>query len=339
MYSNSTSAPVGKCQIWLKQGILLFCLSLLSLQIHANIHPMQKKADATISKLYHSLEHLPKGTMSARIETISSQFLGKKYLLGALGEGIDARFDQDPLYRTDAFDCETYVTTVLALALANNSHGFQQCIRKIHYQDGKVGFITRNHFTSLDWNPNNQRQGFLKDITETFKDKNNQAVAQIANALIDKPGWYQHFSSNIIRLHVPNEKEQTKRLAELKTLGSKLPKINAQIPYIPLTALFDSQGKPNQHLFAQIPHAAIIEIVRPNWKLRDKIGTNLNVSHMGFAFWKSDILFYRQACQDPPRVIDVPLTDYLQKTLTSPTIRGINIQVVVPQHALSDDCQ
>jgi hypothetical protein len=321
----------------LKQGIFLSCLSLLALPIHANVHPVQKQADETISKIYHSLDQLPKSLMSARIDTLSSQFLGKTYLLGALGEGIDARYDQDPLYRTDAFDCETYVDTVLALALANNANGFQQCIRKIRYRGGRVGFITRNHFASLDWNPNNQHQGLLKDITETFKDKNNQSLVQIANALIDKPGWYQHFSNNIIHLHVPNKEEQTRRWLELKAKGSKLPKINAQLPYIPLTALFDSQGKPNKDLFAQIPHAAIIEIVRPNWNLRDKIGTNLNVSHLGFAFWKKDILYFRHASK-ASGVVEVLLTDYLQQTLTSPTIRGINVQVVVPQSPLADDC-
>lgn len=313
-------------------------LALLSIQTKASIHPKQQQANETISKLYHSLNQLPKSDMSMRLETISGQFLGKAYLLGALGEGAEARFDQEPRYRTDVFDCDTYVTTVLALALANDVQSFKQCMSKVRYKDGQVEFTTRNHFMSLDWNPNNQRQGFIKDITESFKDKNNKSVIKIASALIDKPSWYQHFTRKNIRLNSPNENEEEARLAELKAQGSKLPKLDAQIPYIPLTALFDSKGKPNQYLFAQIPNAAIIEIVRPNWNLRELIGTNLNVSHLGFAFWRKGTLYFRQASSQYGKVVEVPLIDYLRETLTSPTIKGINVQVVVPNNPLADGC-
>ena len=313
-------------------------LVFLSSQSIATIHPKQQEANHAITALYHSLEHLPKSDMAARLDAISAQFLGKTYLLGALGEGLKARFDQEPRYRTDAFDCDTYVTTVLALALAQNVHGFKQCMRKIRYKDGKVSFITRNHFMSLDWNPNNQRQGFIKDITASIKDRNNKPVAKIASALIDKPSWYQHFSNKNIRLTPADEKERTKRLAELQLRGSKLPQQIAQIPYLPLTNLFDAQGNPNEFLFKQIPNAAIIEIVRPNWNLREQIGTNLNVSHLGFAFWKKGTLYFRQASSQYGHVVEVPLADYLRKASASPTIKGINVEVVVPSNPLPDGC-
>ncbi|WP_019215081.1 N-acetylmuramoyl-L-alanine amidase-like domain-containing protein [Legionella tunisiensis] len=316
------------------------CLSLLSFNTNAAIHPKQQQAIETINQLYHSLNEMQKSDMTSRLDTISAQFLGKPYVLGALGEGSHARFDQEPRYRTDAFDCETYVTTVLALALANDTKGFKQCLSKLRYHNnGQVSYITRNHFTELDWNLNNQRQGFVKDITESFLDKNKVPVAKIAKALIDKPSWYQHFTLATIRLQSQDKEEQTKRLAELKSRGSKLPRTNAELPYIPLTSLFNAKGEPNQYLFAQIPDGAIIEIVRPNWNLREQIGTNLNVSHLGFAFWKKGVLTFRQASSIYNKVVDVSLIDYLKEAHEkSPTIKGINVQIVVPKTPLTNSC-
>ena len=108
---------------------LISCLPFASSK--AATHPQQEQADVVINQLYHSLNKLPKSDMSARMDIISAKFIGKKYRLGALGEGIDAHYDQRPQYRADAFDCDTYVTTVLALALADNTNGFKQCLRKV----------------------------------------------------------------------------------------------------------------------------------------------------------------------------------------------------------------
>lgn len=322
----------------LKQLILLNCCAFLTLITNAAVHPQQVKADKIFHALYHRLNKLPSNNMPLRLDIISGQFLDKPYALGALGEGINARYDQEPRYRADAFDCDTYVTTTLALALAENEHNFKQCMSKVRYKQGLVRFINRNHFMSIDWNINNQQQGFIKDITESFHDQNNKPIAKIASAFIDKPSWYQHFTANTIRLNLADDNEKIKRLAELKTKGSSLEKRNAQIAYLPLTTLFNLKKEPNQYLFEQIPNASIIEIVRPNWNLREKIGTNLNVSHLGFAFWHNGTLYFRQASSEYGKIVQIPLIDYLRKTLASPTIKGINIQMIVPQNPMPDGC-
>jgi len=298
--------------------------------------PSQSKK--TIAKLYHTLQNNPKFDMAERLEIISASFLNKPYLLGALGEGNDARYDQSPLYRTDGFDCDTLVNTVLAIALAANQQVFPFCLRNLRYKNGEVDFISRNHFTSLDWNLNNQKQGYLQDITQSFKTDNNQPVAKIASAVIDKPSWYEHFDLTHIKLNNADKIEQQKRMDELKKRASHLPVLKAEIPYIPLNKLFDELGNANQALFSQIPNAAIVEIVRPNWDLRAQIGTCLNISHLGFVFWKNNTLFFRQASSNFQKVIDVSLIDYLKDARSSPTIKGINIQIVVPKKPLQADC-
>lgn len=317
-----------------KQIAYLGCVILISWNVTANPHPKQLEANKIIEQLYHNFNREQPLSIPERLDRLSSAFLNKPYLLTALGEGENNRFDQFPLYRTDAFDCETYVTTMLALTLANTIPCFKQILRKIRYQHGVISFTTRNHFTDLDWNLNNQRQGYIQDITETFIDENNKPVALQAIALIDKPSWYQHVTSKIIRLNHTNKKIQTQRLIELKNKGEKLAKTYSSLPYIPLTILFDQQGHANKNLLAQIPHGAIIEVIRPNWDLQKQIGTHLNVSHIGFAFWKNGTLFFRNATSEYGKVIDIDFIDYFRKTQASPTIKGINIQIILPKRPL-----
>lgn len=307
--------------------------SLISFLLSANSQAMdssaiEQQARETINALYHTAKRLQINTTVNRIDWFSAQFKGKPYLLGALGEGPSARYDQYPGYRMDAFDCETYVTTILALVKANSLSEFQRQLRQIRYKDGQVDYISRNHFTSLDWNQNNQKNGLLTDITLTIKDKNNNSVALWAEALIDKSNWYTHLSASTIRLQQDNPTEQLKRLQELKNKGQQLGAMTAKIPYLPLSALFINKKQPNLELFSQIPHGAIIEIVRPNWDLRKSVGTALNVSHLGFAIRHNGQLFFRQASSQMKQVVDVPLIDYLRQAQNSPTIKGINVQIV-----------
>ncbi len=307
--------------------IFTILLTLALVNGYANTAQL-KKTQLTIEKLYRNLTTASKLTMAERLEIVSGHFLGKPYRLGALGEGKNARYDQSPLYRTDSFDCETFVDTVLAIALSNNMTEFKQTLRKIRYQQGQIQFIKRNHFTDLDWNRNNQHQGYLKDITPRFKDSHHQKITLLATATINKPSWYHHLTTANIKLRHPNATQQEIRLLELQKQGSQLPVAESTIPYIPLTRLFLPNGHPNKSLFAQIPNAAIIEIIRPNWDLRDQIGTCLNVSHLGFVFWKNKQLIFRQASTIYQRIVDVPLIDYLKQAQSSPTIKGINIQIV-----------
>ncbi len=82
------------------------------------------------------------------------------------------------------------------------------------------------------------------------------------------------------------------------------------------------------YLFKQIPNGAIIEIVRPNWDLTKQIGTHLNISHLGFAFWQQGNLIFRHASSEARQVTETPFIHYLKKAKKSPTIKGINIQVL-----------
>lgn len=319
------------------------CLSILANQASANTNSdsdnteTSAKANQVIQKLYHTLNDKPT-PMSHRLNQISRFFLNTPYDYNALGEGPGADYDQGPLYRTDIFDCETYVDTVVALALSNNLNGFTQCIKHIRYHHGQVSFTARNHFASLDWNGNNQKNGILKDITQHLVNEDNKPVAEIATALIDKPNWYSKLPKTRIRLPHASPAEQTQKFEALKQEGKSMKAETASIPYIPLTALFDEKGHPNDALFNQIPDGAIIEIVRPNWDLEKQIGTHLNVSHMGFVFRQKGQLRFRHASLLKKKVSDMSLVSYLKQAKENPTIRGINIQIVIPHTPNEKNC-
>ena len=100
-------------------------------------------------------------------------FLGMPYMVSPLGEG--ALPDDGPLIRYDAFDCTTFVETVLA-------NGDTDCMNQIRYRDGEIGFLTRNHFIECDWLPNNV--DFVRNVSAMY------APTDVRHVVIDKAEWF-----------------------------------------------------------------------------------------------------------------------------------------------------
>ena len=308
----------------------ILLLLLITTNALANVIPRYntQNYDYTIKQIYKTLP--ANYNIKGKVKFISGYFLGKPYLLGALGEGPVAIFDKSPLYRTDAFDCLTYVATVLALAESNNLAEFQKNIKRINYSQGQVKFLYRNHFTSTDWNPQNQANGYLRDITKKITDRNHHSIVKIARAYINKPNWFRNLPVSCIKQFVPLSAIKMQQLLfQLHSLGGLTKLVKSEIYYLPLNKLFNSQNKANMYLFNQIPSGSIIEIIRPNWNLRGKIGTNLQVSHLGFAVRTKQGLMFREASSLENKVIDISLIDYLKDYLKSSTVKGINVQQIL----------
>lgn len=201
--------------------------------------------------------------------------------------------DQD-LYNLKSFDCVTYVNSVLALYRSNNEREFQQQLLQLNYYDADPLFEKRFHFMSVDWNLQNQQNNVVRDITETF------SGVKFASGDIDKPNWF---------------------LKQTGKIPAGCQKVFARIPYLPIQQALNNLDK--------IPHESIVEIVRPNWDLREKIGTQLHVSHVGFAIREKNNLLFRHASSEAKCVTDIKLSDYLKHTLQSETIKGIHIQKIL----------
>lgn len=104
--------------------------------------------------------------------TIGEQYLGKPYSFDPLGEATAP--DKDPLIRSDAFDCTTFVETALA-------DGDIEKLTKIRYKNGRVGFKNRNHFIETDWLPNNS------DLVENVSAKYGKTA--IRTVTINRAAW------------------------------------------------------------------------------------------------------------------------------------------------------
>jgi len=111
-------------------------------------------------------------TYAPRCDNIGAQYLGARYITDPLGEG--AGYDADPLIRDDAFDCTTFVETVLA-------GGDVARLNKIRYRDGDVAWENRNHFIETDWLVNNS--GLVENVSCKY------GPVSTRNVVIDKRAW------------------------------------------------------------------------------------------------------------------------------------------------------
>lgn len=188
-------------------------------------------------------------------------YLGAQYINSPLGEGVLP--DADPLIRFDAFDCTTFVETVLA-------NGNLETLNKIRYKDGKIDFLYRNHFIESDWMSNNKK--LVKNVSNQFGPTNIRYVK------IDKAAWF---------------KKQHK-------IDVVCPVQNVTLEYLP----YKNLDKIN------IKQPMIVLFVTDNPKIRDKIGTDLAVVHMGLLLPNG---IFRHASSEIGRVIDVEFTNYVEQ--------------------------
>jgi len=264
-----------------------------------------------------------------RIRAFSAAILGKPYLVGALGEGAHGVFDQSPSFRLDAYDCVTYVNTVLALALSTNATNFAEQMLTLNYAYGDNDYRQRHHFFCVDWMAHNARIGIIKDITNNIC-SHEKTLVQQANTVIDRPQWYRKRTLKDIKLISNDLTKQQDKLELLQQHALHTYSEPSQIPYLPIEALVSVSGHGNESLLNQIPDTAIITIVRPNWQIRQMIGTPLNISHCGFAIRdENNTLWFRNASSINGKVHDERLTQYLYERIESPSIKGIGVLKVL----------
>lgn len=101
-------------------------------------------------------------------------WLGAPYMSSPLGDVAPP--DDGPLIRYDAFDCTTFVETVLA-------DGRLDKLNQIRYKNGQIGFLNRNHFVETDWLPNNSN--LLENVSGHYD------CAKIRRVYIDKSAWFK----------------------------------------------------------------------------------------------------------------------------------------------------
>jgi N-acetylmuramoyl-L-alanine amidase-like len=272
------------------------------------------QSDGIVKQLIFLNQNYP---IQRRIEIQSAALLNTPYLEGALGEGVNGRYDQNPLYRFDYFDCETYVDTVMALALAKDLSDFKNKINQIRYNQGNVDFTQRNHFPSADWIPNNRKNGYIRELSYLIAGQKTR----LTSTRINLRNWYRNLTADRIQIPYLNLQEKQLRLSQLKKEGAALyGSKNVSISYIPVFELLQ-----NPRLRQRIPTGSLIFFVGHDSYLSFRIGTPMNVLHMSFAIWNSGQLYCRMASSKAGRVLDVFFPDYLKTYLSLGTLDGISV--------------
>jgi hypothetical protein len=254
-----------------------------------------------------------------RLEVLAKEFLGVSY--GAWRDGSSLESLDDFNYDLNLLDCVLYVEVVVTLAkidprvtLDQFVHAFENLLRKIHYLNGEPSYLARNHIHCVDWIQNNKFM--FDDITCSLS-----SSYKVAETLIDKLSW--------LKRQKPCEGVS----AFPEHIAQAMPIQQSQVPYIASEEILTNYS----HFVATFPEYSIVNIVRPNWDITERIGTHLNISHLGFAIKDrlskdqsyTQIKFYH-ATIEKNEVVQETLDVYLQRHLSSPTIRGINILAVSP---------
>lgn len=286
-------------------------------------------------------DHLLKSTASYRsqpadkqVAFITQQLIDTPYIYtGGMGEGDwqptsssyqpgAAHIQQNPVYRLDALDCQTFVQYSMAMLYSSNLAEFDQTLLKIAYgaagnPDGEiVRFYNRNNFVDADFNPVNQQNGYLKDVTT---EGDLSVYAKNTTATITRQNWFlqqqKQLPHSVMVLHPESGADMVSRFKSVYRHLSfpKFKQEKVTISYLPKNTLIfaDKNGaySPNSFLFDKIPTPSIAEVVRDvkKWNyhhtnIKELVGSELNISHFGLLYrqqFKQGELIYRQiTCQD-----------------------------------------
>ena len=267
------------------------------------------------------LKHHPKDSVTKRIKYIVRQFINRPYAVDTNIEGESdwsvakkrggVHVKQDPIYRTDKFNCQTLVQTILALLHSTTLNSFQHNILEVEYGGGGAGnaihYYNRNNFVSADFNKVNERHGFLQNVTPSFLPK--------VHALIDKDNWFnvqaKKLQTSVRVLNDRNGAAMAKRFAHYAMLYP-FAKKDVVLHYYRKEDLVHcnadlSHCKPNKKNIAKLTTPAVIEITRDanKWMVGGKpivdiIGTQLNVSHLGILydqrFHHGEVIYQKITC-------------------------------------------
>lgn len=287
-------------------------------------------AKEKIQKIINNLSHTSQNH-NIRIRNIVSYLKDIPYQSeGAMGEGDwvpssltyqpgALHLKQDPVYRLDGLDCQTFVQVVMALLHANNLLQFEKNLIGIAYgaanthQKDYLHYYNRNNFIDGDFNPVNESRGNLEDVTS----KGALSVyAKTTSANITRQNWFDYQRKNKSNLRLLSLEGVKAMKERFMTTYAALPfpnfvQENVIISYIPKTTIAipkkDGGYFPNKQLLTQIPLPAIAEIVRDvkKWNINGQniktlIGSELTVSHLGIlyrqTFRNKEVIYHDIQC-------------------------------------------
>lgn len=257
--------------------------------------------DSGMDAALAALQRLP---LAARVECISRRFVGLPYRLDPCGEGHGAIVDPDPPFRFDAHDCMTMAEHVLALAFADSFGDFLGNLQEIRYRGAHVCYGCRLHFLSADWMPENERNGFIRNITQRIGGPATRTV----EAEIDHLEWIRK------RTDLAGD-PKIAAFSDFLMLGAAAQLV--RVNFIPIPAFFECHaefGIMHEEMIARLPEASILLMIDDQEDI-DRIG--VIVRHMALLFVPRSAdgsigePFIRHGSSRHGEIYDEPLLDYL----------------------------
>jgi hypothetical protein len=132
----------------------------------------------------------------ARIDFFSSVFMGRPYIDCLLGGGPELEEDFRATLR--AFDCVTYIETVLALSLSTDLPRFAFELKHMRYDGGQVGWRHRNHYM-IDWARNNEARGRIAYITEASLLWEKRRTLNLVEGIAAREVTFEYFPKRTFR--------------------------------------------------------------------------------------------------------------------------------------------
>lgn len=256
-----------------------------------------------------------------KLRFLCEAFLDVPYSFKVVGEGEFGRYDRRPLYRHDVFNCMSYVTTLLALYFSNSIDEFVPWYVRLQYTDYNVEYLKRHVFLETDWIWDNRAFG-LRDINIDLASKLGVPIG-LAQTTIDKTGWLLHHRLEDIVRDDLSEQERQKLLDELHNRAPFMQMQQSDLPFLPLSALGDGSV-----LYDVLKKPIVMIVVRPNWDVRDIMGTHLNVSHLGFLLPDTEGYSFFHASSRFEKVTQETIADYLDYCRTIPSVAGMHFLAI-----------
>ena len=212
-----------------------------------------------------------------------------------------------------AFDCTTYVETVLAMSLClergeTTLSAFLSALRSVRYYRDHISYATRKHYFS-SWILDNTRQGFVREVDL------DSAMAESSALIARKTLSLNYMSAH--RSQYPMMARERGSVYSIREVERQLTGLTTA--YIPKSALRNTPQN-NIYLKRCIHDGDIIAIVTSI--------SGLDVSHLGIAVWHGETLHLINASQVHMKVVEEPMTlfDYMQRHSKQMGIRIIRIQ-------------
>jgi hypothetical protein len=213
-----------------------------------------------------------------RLLRVSERFLGTPYIHSPLGEGSGV--DPDPTFRLDAVDCLTFVEQAMAMSMARADAEVAGLLERLRYAS-TPSYEDRNHLMEAQWLPNNQRKGFVADVTRRYGGEDTVRVQKALTALT----WTSRSSM------------------ALGLSKARQPRGTYNLDMIPLDKVMAHAR--------QVPSGTILVVLREDLPLKAT-----RVTHLGFVVQKGKRTWLRHARRGVDgngRVVDEDLETFLAR--------------------------